>query len=53
MKNIEQKPIKHGGHREGAGRPATGAKPNRTFRLTDEEYQKVKEFIKSMRKEEK
>jgi hypothetical protein len=30
-------------------RPATGAKPTRVFRLDDEEYAKVKEFIKKMR----
>lgn len=39
-----------GGKRPGSGRPATGAKPNRTFRLTDEEHEKVKEFIKQLRK---
>ena len=40
----------HGGKRPGAGRKATGAKPNRTFRLDDGEYQKVKEFIEQLRK---
>jgi hypothetical protein len=38
-----------GGHREGAGRPATGAMPNRTIRMTDEEYVKVKAFLKELR----
>jgi hypothetical protein len=38
-----------GGHREGAGRPATGAMPSRTIRMTDDEYAKVKEFLKQIR----
>jgi hypothetical protein len=38
-----------GGPREGAGRPATGTMPNRTIRMTDEEYTKVKEFLKQLR----
>jgi hypothetical protein len=38
-----------GGHREGAGRPATGAMPSRTIRMTDDEYAKVKEFLKQLR----
>lgn len=42
-----------GGKRPGAGRPATGAKPNRTIRLSDEEYEKVKEFVKQLRREDK
>jgi hypothetical protein len=46
--DCQNNPI-HGGNRPGAGRPATGAKPNRTFRLDDEEYAKVKAFIKSIR----
>jgi|GEM_PF-3451584 len=48
-KTIKIKPVGHGGKRPGAGRPATGAKPNRTFRLDDEEYEKVKEYIKTLR----
>lgn len=39
----------HGGPREGAGRPATGAMPNRTIRMTDNEYIKVKEYLKQLR----
>lgn len=38
-----------GGRRPGAGRPATGAMPNRTIRMTDEEYIKVKEYLKQLR----
>lgn len=38
-----------GGPREGAGRPATGAMPSRTIRMTDDEYIKVKEFLKKLR----
>lgn len=41
--------VTRGGKREGAGRPSTGSKPNRTFRLDDDEYAKVKAFIKLMR----
>jgi hypothetical protein len=40
---------RHGGHRPGAGRPATGSKPTRTFRLDDDENVKVRKFIKSIR----
>lgn len=40
----------HGGPRPGAGRPATGAMPSRAIRMTDEEYIKVKEFLKELRK---
>jgi hypothetical protein len=44
------KPVKSwGGPREGAGRPATGAMPNRTIRMTDDEYQKVKEYLQQLR----
>lgn len=42
-----------GGRRPGAGRPATGAMPNRTIRMTDDEYQKVKEFLKELRASQK
>lgn len=38
-----------GGKRQNAGRPATGAKPNRTFRLDENEYQQVKNFISNIR----
>jgi hypothetical protein len=44
---------KHGGRRKGAGRPATGAMPNRTIRMTDDEYEKVKEFLKELRNSSK
>jgi len=39
-----------GGKREGSGRPKKDNKP-RTIRVTDEEYVKVKEFIKQLRNE--
>jgi hypothetical protein len=39
----------HGGFREGAGRPKTGAMPSKTIRMTDEEYIKVKEYLKDLR----
>jgi len=45
--------LSHGGHRPGAGRPATGANPTRTYRLSDEENEKVREFIKNMREAKK
>jgi hypothetical protein len=38
----------HGGKREGAGRPPTGRK-QRSIWLTDEEYEKVKEFVKELK----
>jgi hypothetical protein len=38
-----------GGKREGAGRPATGAMPTRSLRMTDKEYIKVKEFLQKLR----
>ncbi|MBU2701158.1 hypothetical protein Ga0466249_002272 [Sporomusaceae bacterium BoRhaA] len=42
-----------GGKREGAGRPSGTLRPSgkkaRNFRLTDEEYEKVKELIKQLR----
>lgn len=37
-----------GGKREGAGRPQKDNKP-RTIRVTDEEYEKVKEYIEKLR----
>lgn len=40
--------IMRGGKREGAGRPKTDNKP-RTIRVTDEEYEKVKEFIDQLK----
>lgn len=48
----------HGGPRtpgpgKKLGRPATGAKPNRTFRLDDQEYEAVREFIKNYREARK
>ena len=50
---IEMQNESWGGKRQNAGRPATGAKPNRTFRLSDAEYEAVKEFIKNLRSESK
>lgn len=44
-----QNQVTWGGHRKGAGRPATGAMPSRTIRMTDDEYAKVKEFLKQLR----
>ena len=38
-----------GGNRPGAGRPATGAMPTRAIRCTDEEYQRIKEYLKKVR----
>jgi hypothetical protein len=38
-----------GGRREGAGRPATGRK-KRNFYITDEEYQKLMEYLETLRK---
>ena len=43
----------HGGKRTGAGRKPTGNKTPRCFRLSDEEYQAVKDYIKSLRSENK
>jgi hypothetical protein len=43
----------HGGRRPGAGRPATGTKPTRTIRMTDEEYLKVKDYLKQLRASQK
>lgn len=47
-----------GGARKGAGRPSilkseSKAKPNRTIRLSDEEYEQVKGFVKKIRKDAK
>jgi hypothetical protein len=39
----------HGGSRPGAGRPSTGRK-RAYFYVTDEEKEKIKEFIKEIRK---
>jgi len=43
----------HGGKRPGAGRPATGAMPPRSIRMTDEEYELVKQFLKELRSNKK
>jgi hypothetical protein len=43
----------HGGPREGAGRPKTGAMPTRAIRMTDEEFSKVKEYLKQIRASQK
>lgn len=40
-----------GGYRPGAGRPATGRK-KKTFYITDEEYDKLKKHLETLRKEE-
>lgn len=37
-----------GGYRPGAGRPATGRR-KRTYYVTDEEYEKLKEYLQSLR----
>jgi hypothetical protein len=42
-----------GGRRPGAGRPKTGAMPSKTIRMTDEEYIKVKEYLKELRASQK
>jgi hypothetical protein len=46
-----------GGKREGAGRPTGSTKPSnlkmRSMRLTDTEYVKVKELIKTLRSDNK
>lgn len=50
--NGEENVIKEsswGGRRPGAGRPKTGAMPSKTIRMTDEEYVKVKEYLKTLR----
>lgn len=45
--------ILRGGKRQGAGRPLGSTKYSnlkmRSMRLSDEEYQKVKEFVKQLR----
>ena len=47
--DCQNHPVGQGGPGRGQGRPATGAKPNRTMRLDDDEYQQVKELIKKLR----
>ena len=49
---IRKKALGRGGHRIGAGRPKTDApeKRTRSFKLTEYEYQKVKEYILQLRK---
>jgi hypothetical protein len=42
-----------GGRRPGAGRPKTGAMPSKTIRMTDDEYTKVKEYLKELRTSQK
>ncbi len=48
LKEAEKK-FSWGGRREGAGRPATGRK-KKAFYVTDEEYEKLKEYLESLRK---
>ena len=57
VRSIDQGAVKRllgietrGGYRAGAGRPATGSKPNRTFRLDDREFELVKQYIEQIRK---
>ena len=49
---IRKKALGRGGHRMGAGRPKTDApeKRTRSFKLTEYEYLKVKEYIMQLRK---
>lgn len=47
-KNNSQTTKSWGGRREGAGRPATGRK-KRTMYITDSEYQKLTEYLDSLR----
>lgn len=43
-----------GGKRKGAGRkPSGGTKPVRGLRLSDAEYEQVKEFVKKIRSKDK
>lgn len=51
--SISSLPQTHGGKRPGAGRPSIYAEPLKTrgIKLSDEEYEKVKEFIKILRSE--
>ena len=43
-----------GGRREGSGRKKTGLKrPNRSIRATDEEYELVMQFLKTLRANKK
>jgi len=49
---IEEPVYKYwGGPRPGAGRPSTGRR-KRTLYITDEEYEKLKEYLEVLRKEE-
>lgn len=43
----------HGGRRQGAGRPATGAMPTKAIRMTEEEYEIVKKFLADLRSKSK
>ena len=43
----------HGGKRPGAGRPATGSMPTRAIRMTDKEYELVKQFLADLRSKSK
>jgi hypothetical protein len=49
IKMATKKKSSWGGRREGAGRPATGRK-KRNFYITDEEYQKLMEYLETLRK---
>lgn len=49
METIEDWSGNWGGKREGAGRPSTGRKQVKFF-LTGQEKEKVKEYIKEIRK---
>lgn len=43
---------KHGGYREGAGRPSTGRK-RQQFYVTNEENTKLREYLEQLRKPSK
>lgn len=49
----ENKTSGRGGRREGSGRPMIGDKllKTKSIRCTDDEYQKIKEFLKQLRAE--
>jgi len=46
-----QKRLGWGGHREGSGRPSTGRKKYNIY-VTNEEFEKIKNFIEEIRKPE-
>lgn len=48
--DCQNNPIGRGGPGRGQGRPATGAMPTRAIRMTGEEYIKIKEYLRQIRK---